>query len=215
MDIGGKNVVIRFGAAVLPLVLAGCAGVLTPRSDNAADQFFTRLSAHCGKAYSGRLVSNETPDADMIGAPMIIHIRTCSENEVRIPFHIGKGGSSWDRSRTWVISRTPSGLRLKHDHRHEDGTEDKLTMYGGDTSSIGTASRQDFIVDEGSVALFRREGLDRSVTNIWAVEVSPKNTVKPVFAYELRRTGENARYFRVEFDLARPVATPPAPWGHP
>jgi hypothetical protein len=31
-----------------------------------------------------------------------------------------------------------------------------------------------------------------------------------VFAYELRRP---ARFFRVEFDLTRPVAPAPAPWG--
>jgi hypothetical protein len=44
------------------------------------------------------------------------------------------------------------------------------------------------------------------VANVWAVEVEPNR----MFAYELRRPG---RFFRVEFDLARPVALPPPPWG--
>ncbi|HEY0053631.1 MAG TPA: hypothetical protein VGB49_09480, partial [Caulobacteraceae bacterium] len=38
-----------------------------------------------------------------------------------------------------------------------------------------------------------------SNTNVWAMEVHPGRT----FAYELRRAN---RHFRVEFDLARPVA---------
>jgi hypothetical protein len=57
-----------------------------------------------------------------------MHVRTCSENALRIPFHVGD-----DHSRTWVITRTENGLRLKHDHRHEDGSEDAVTQYGGDS----------------------------------------------------------------------------------
>jgi hypothetical protein len=215
LDISGQNGVIRFGLAALVIALAGCTGVLTTPPDNASNRFFAQISAHCGKAYAGRLVSSEAPDTDMMGVPMTMHVRSCSESEIRIPFHVGKGDGGWDRSRTWIISRTSNGLRLKHDHRHEDGIEDKLTMYGGDTKSEGTASRQEFLVDEESIALFRREGLERSVTNVWAVEISPTKDPKRVFAYELRRTGENARFFRVEFDLTKPIEAPPSPWGHP
>jgi hypothetical protein len=87
-------------------------------------------------------------------------------------------------------------------------------MYGGDTAAAGTTTRQEFPVDAESIELFKKEGLGRSVTNSWAVEVPPQGAVKPIFAYELRRTGENARFFRVEFDLSRQIAQPPAPWGH-
>lgn len=45
-----------------------------------------------------------------------------------------------------------------------------------------------------------------SITNVWAREIAPG----AVFAYELRRPG---RFLRVEFDLSRPVAPPPPPWG--
>ena len=54
--------------------------------------------------------------------------------------------------------------------------------------------------------MFRREGLVASVENTWAMEIQPA-----MFAYELTRP--NGRRFRVEFDLSRPVATPPTPWG--
>ena len=51
------------------------------------------------------------------------------------------------------------------------------------------------------------------MTNVWEVEISDKRAASPRFAYILRRTGENARLFRVEFDLGRAVTPPPPPWG--
>ena len=66
----------------------------------------------------------------------VMHVRQCSDREIRIPFHVGE-----NRSRTWVVTRTPQGLRLKHDHRHEDGTEDRVTQYGGDTRMTADAPR--------------------------------------------------------------------------
>ena len=129
-----------------------------------------------------------------------MHVRECSDREIRIPFHVGA-----DRSRTWVITRTGSGLRLKHDHRHEDGSEDALTQYGGDTASAGTAERQEFPADRHSKDMFLRGNIPASADNVWAMEARDER-----FAYELRRPN---RFFRVEFDLTRPVAPPPPPWG--
>src|SRR5690606_497864 len=99
-----------------------------------------------------------------------------------------------------------SGLRLKHDHRHEDGTPDATTMYGGDTRDAGSVQRQSFPVDAESVALFQREGLSASLDNTWAMELEAGKR----FVYELSRPG--GRMFQVEFDLTTPVALPPAPW---
>ncbi len=191
------------------ILLSGCTSVET-----AADpqrEFAKAIASHCGKAYAGRMVSNEAADKDMAGKAMVMHVTSCDPARLTVPFHVGPGGSSdkWDRSRTWVITQTDAGLRLKHDHRHEDGSADAVTYYGGDTASKGTAMRQEFPVDAESIALFKANGLDRSVTNIWAVEISDK-----IFAYELRRpAGPNARYFRVEFDLTKPIAAPPPAWG--
>lgn len=214
MDFGGEDAVKKFGICAIVIGLVACSSISTPSAPpRAADAFFQRLASHCGKAFSGRLVSNEAPDADMVAMPMVMHVRNCSEHEIRVPFHVGKADGSWDRSRTWVITRTPQGLRLKHDHRHEDGSHDKVTMYGGDTASEGTAQRQDFLVDAESIALFQREGLGRSVTNIWVVDVDAANSATAKFAYELRRVGENARFFRVEFDVNASIAPPPPPWG--
>ena len=184
-------------------LLAACAGTLQPPIQP-ADRFMAQVQALCGKAFEGRLVTTDPTDADMGSQRLVMHVRECRPGEVRIPFHVGD-----DRSRTWIITRTASGLRLKHDHRHADGSPDELTMYGGDTASPGTASRQEFPVDAESIALFTRTGRNVSNTNVWAMEVAPAT-----FAYELRRPPvPGGRFFRVEFDLTRPVDPPPPPWG--
>lgn len=130
-----------------------------------------------------------------------MHVRECTREQVRVPFHVGE-----DRSRTWVITRTPAVLRLRHDHRHEDGAEDRLTQYGGDSLGVGHSSRQEFPADDFSKQLFRANNIPASAENVWAVEIEPGDR----FVYELRRPG---RHFRVEFNLATPVAAPPPPWG--
>lgn len=186
-------------------LLAGCQTAADP-APSPQSAFMARLGALCGKAFAGRLVASEPAgaDADMAGKALVMHVRSCSKDRIEIPFHVGE-----DRSRTWVITRTTQGLRLKHDHRHSDGTPDAVTMYGGDTADSGTPGRQAFPVDAESVANFRANGLARSVTNTWTVEVDSAQ-----FAYELSRpAGPTARRFRVEFDLTRPVPAPPAPWG--
>ena len=206
--------------AVLPMaaLLAACSPAATdiPEPGAPQDAFWNALSSHCGQAFAGKLVSSDEPDADMQGAEMAMHVRECSDERIAVPFHI-KGEDGWNRSRTWVFTRTEAGLRLKHDHRHEDGEPDAVTMYGGDTADEGSARSQSFPVDAESIAMFEREGLDASVTNVWTVEVDAAGAETPVFAYQLKRTvaggAPEARFFRVEFDLSQPIATPPAPWG--
>lgn len=184
------------GSLLLLLSLAACA-----QPQNPSAQFFENMSLYCGKAFQGHLVSHDEGDADFAEAEIIMHIRDCSADEIRIPLHVGE-----NRSRTWVISKTAHGLRLKHDHRHQDGSEDAVTQYGGDSSATRSAHRQEFPADEFSKIMFVREGLDVSVENIWAIEVTPDLR----FAYELRRPN---RYFRLEFNLLEPIPLPPDAWG--
>jgi hypothetical protein len=171
-----------------------------------ADAFLARLASHCGQAFAGRIIADQPPptgEDPFTGQPLVMHVRDCSPEVVNVPFHVGD-----DRSRTWVLTRTADGLRLKHDHRHEDGTPDAVTMYGGDTASAGTEQRQEFPVDAESIAMFEQEGLTASVTNTWAMEIEPGER----FLYELSRPG--GRLFQVEFDLTAPVDVPPPVWGH-
>ncbi|TRD11130.1 hypothetical protein FGU71_04200 [Erythrobacter insulae] len=186
-------------------------------ADGPQDGFWSALASHCGNAYRGTLVSDDAADADFAEADMVMHVRECSEDRIAVPFHVAIDGQ-WDRSRTWVFTRTDAGLRLKHDHRHEDGSSDAVTMYGGDTVDAGTAAAQNFPVDAESIAMFEREGLGASVTNVWTVEVEPAISGDGSFVYQLQRTIEGGapedRFFRVEFDLSTAAETPSAPWGH-
>lgn len=201
------------------LLLPACTTAQTPpeRSGDPQDAFWAALSSHCGKAYAGRLTTADAADADLAGAAMVMAVTDCSESAIAVPFHVRRVDGTWDRSRTWLITRTAAGLRLKHDHRHEDGSADAVTFYGGDTAGPGTARTQAFPVDAESIAMFQREGLAASVTNIWSVAVDPAGTPGGIYAYQLRRTvagGAPAeRNFRVEFDLTKPVAPPPPAWG--
>jgi hypothetical protein len=192
-----------FAALIASLSLAGCA---TAGMDESRNLLFSRLSALCGKAFEGRIASPVTEaDASFAGKRLVMHVRECSADTIRVPFHVGE-----DRSRTWVVTRQGAALRLKHDHRHQDGSEDALTQYGGDgDQTILTGAglvREEYPADDFSKALFARQKIPQSATNVWALEFGPRQT----FAYELRRPG---RFFRVEFDLTRPVAPPPPPWG--
>ncbi len=199
---------VRIVPFVALCLLSACATAPSraPVVDTApADAFLAALRTHCGQAFAGRvLVDTPAPANDAFaGRPLVMHVRECGTDTIRVPFHVGD-----DRSRTWVLTRTASGLRLKHDHRHADGTPDAVTMYGGDTATPGTQQRQAFPVDAQSVADFNANGLTASVTNTWAMEIEPGRR----FRYELSRP--NGRLFQVEFDLSRPAPTPPAPWSY-
>ncbi|WP_426040390.1 hypothetical protein [Brevundimonas sp. TWP2-3-4b1] len=178
--------------AAVAVILSACATTSAPSGPQ--DVFMSRLNALCGQRFEGRVVTTDAADASFASQRLLMHVRDCSPEEVRIPFSVGE-----DRSRVWIVTRTAGGVRLKHDHRHEDGTVDVLHMYGGDTASLGTAERQEFPVDAFSIALFNANAAAVSTTNVWAMEVHPDR----MFAYELRRAN---RHFRVEFDLTRPVA---------
>ena len=136
---------------------------------------------------------------------MVMHVRECTTDTVKIPLHV-----ETDRSRTWILKQTgpreDAGIQLKHDHRHEDGQEDAITQYGGHTLTPGTPTRQEFPADAFSKALFERSARPNSSLNVWAIEIRPGAR----FIYEVTRPN---RHVRFEFDLSRPVAAPPPPWG--
>lgn len=181
----------RLGILVA-LLASGCATTQTPATP--ADQFFARMSALCYKSFNGKLAAGDDSDASFAAAKMQAHVRTCTDREIQISFDVGE-----DRSRTWIITRTDSGLRLKHRHMLKDGTEDPVSQYGGDTAQPGTATRQEFPVDAYSKAMFTKEGRTVSNTNVWAFEIEPGQTL----TYELARPN---RLFRVAFDVANPLA---------
>lgn len=163
------------------------------------EAFWEGLEALCGGAFEGRV--RMAPDGDpwWEAERIVMEVRACSEGEIRIPLHIDE-----NRSRSWVVTRTATGLRLKHDHRLESGEPDlSNTEYGGDTTGPGTTWRQEFPADAYSVA-----AVPARESQLWFLELRPGDA----FIYGLRREATGLRY-HVEFDLTRPVETPPAPWG--
>ena len=192
-------------AVAVAVLAAGCrtAPIAAPVAPSAGGTLWSALQPLCGKAFAGRLVEGTEPsDADIGSQALVMHVRECSAEEIRIPFHVGD-----DRSRTWVLTRTATGLRLKHDHRHQDGSEDRITQYGGDSRVVAAGSTSlDFHADAHTAAL-----IPAAATNIWTVGVDRQART---FTYALRREATGRR-FRVEFDLGSEVAPPPAPWGAP
>jgi hypothetical protein len=200
-------------AAAATILLAACSDpppdAAAAPGDGAAvahggaqQEWWDRVQALCGQAFAGEMVRfDPAMDEGWLNRPVIMHVRECSENEIRIPLHVGE-----NRSRTWVLTRTADGIRLKHDHRHEDGSDEASTMYGGDTVAEGTAERQEFPADEHSRALFTAQNHPDGVQNVWAMEIVPGER----FGYRLNRFN---RDFGADFDLSRPVSPPPPPWG--
>jgi hypothetical protein len=182
----------------LLLALAFLLAAPAALAEEPADEFFANLAALCGQAFEGEVLVAPEGDTTFTGKQLVMHVRECTDEVLYIPFHVGE-----NRSRTWIITRTEDGLRLKHDHRYEDGSEEDLTQYGGDTAEAGTAFKQEFPADE-----FTAQLLPPAATNVWTVEIIPGET----FVYALRREGTDRR-FRIAFDLTQPVEPPPAPWG--
>lgn len=185
---------------VLALSLIAAAGAASA-SDTPADAsaWWERLQSLCGNAYEGTLIRAPEGDDTFRDARVVMHVRDCSADRVRIPLVVDA-----DRSRTWVLTRTPAGIELKHDHRHADGTPDTMTMYGGTTSNAGSADTQMFPADAQTREVIPGSGL----RSAWLIELHPGER----FIYAANRVGTD-RGFQVDFDLTRPVQAPEAPWG--
>ena len=188
-------------AQCLTLIMLASSHTLANAAPTSAQvEFFENVKLLCGKAYAGKVTVDNAPGGDFENKVLVMHIRHCDNNKLLIPFHVGD-----DASRTWVISKTETGLQLKHDHRHKDGSEDALTQYGGHTLESGWPQVQSFPADQETKELFVREGIPQSNGNTWQMYLYPT-----VFTYRMVREG---REFKIDFDLTKPIKTPSAPWG--
>lgn len=179
--------------AALPSLSAAQAPPAAP-----VDVFWQQLKKLCGKAYAGTVAAAPADDVTFKDKTLVMHVRSCEPNRIRIPFFVGE-----DRSRTWVLTRIKDRILLKHDHRHEDGKPDKQTMYGGLTTSVGMPTRQMFPADQQTVNI-----IPAASTNVWWIDL----VAGEHFSYNLRRMGSE-RYFSIKFDLKTAIVEPKAPWG--
>lgn len=158
--------------------------------------FWNTLKSYCGKAFEGEVIKAPEND-DFRGKKLVMHLLSCSDNEIFIPFNVGE-----NRSRTWVLRYIDGKIELKHDHRHEDGSDDEVTMYGGTTTNSGLPDIAAFPADEET-----RKIIPAAATNIWWITVKDS-----VYAYNLRRLGTD-REFSIAFDLTKEVEIPEPSWG--
>ncbi len=169
---------------------------------NVNQDFFDKLSQHCGNAYQGALAF-QAPGFDLLNGEelLIAHFRECDETTLKIPFHIEKEDGDWDRSRTWILTNHGNRLELRHDHRLADGTDDDFTMYGGFSYGENKANMHQFQSVERSEETGEYRG--------WRLEIYPGER------YVYGTVRDTNWTWRIEFDLSKPLdEVPPAPWGH-
>ena len=169
-------------ATFLPLLMLTALAV-SPKSPAASQSeaaptlFFQNLKKLCGQRLEGATeFPLDEPGHPLAGKKLTISVEQCSDNEIRIPLQAGE-----DKSRTWILTLREGRLLLKHDHRHADGTPDKVTMYGG-WAAEGDANRQRFPADSETAKL-----IPEAATNVWTLEIDAANGQ---FIYALERHGQ-------------------------
>lgn len=170
-----RLLVVVLVAAASGSLLAAAAP--TPADGGMAALFFENVRKLCGKRFDGATeFPKDEPGHPLAGKKLTISVEQCSDNEIRIPLQAGE-----DRSRTWILTLRDGRLLLKHDHRHADGTPDKMTMYGG-WAAEGGANRQRFPADSDTAKL-----IPEAATNVWTLEIDAQNER---FIYALERHGQ-------------------------
>ncbi len=164
--------------------------ILKEESLNIHESFFQNLSKLCGKSFKGKEIYRSHHGESMAEFEMIMHVNVCKDDQIHIPFHIGE-----DKSRTWQFFLENGSLSLRHDHRHDDGTPEEQTMYGGYADDTGCEYRQNFPADEYSAELIEDGG-----GNVWTIKLDEDMTT---FTYRLERDKE--KRWRVDFDLTKPL----------
>lgn len=195
--------------------MAGCAPADDPETgfeyapEEAAEEyglspvqqaFWDNVQEHCGNAYAGR-VGDATPYYSAVAEAeqLRIHIRECSDSLTHISLHVDD-----NHSRNLMLTKTRTTLRLKHDHRYEDGTEEEISQYGGDAPAPGLETRQIFQADEHTESI-----LPNRFDNFWFLHQMDDET----FAYGVHWP-KHGHSIRLEFDVSETVDAPPAPWGY-
>lgn len=159
------------------------AEMLLPDSEQA---FLNNLASLCGQSFRGQETYMQEGRESWAGKDLVMHVTVCEPGQVQIPFHIDD-----DKSRTWMFLAEDGRLRFRHDHRHEDGTPEDQTLYGGYADGTGDAFRQHFPADDYTVEL-----LVDTLNREWHVVL---NEEMSNFSYRLLYHGEIV--FQADFDL--------------
>ena len=156
------SLIIALGLMISPVMVESQPTQPAPALDTNQQAFFDRVKSMCGARYEGESVYPEDPGDAFRGQLLVAVIESCTDDEIRIPLLVGP-----DASRTWVLKRTTAGLQFKHDHRHEDGTPDEVTLYGGVAADPGSHLSQSFPADSYTADL-----IPEASTNEWFLSFS-------------------------------------------
>lgn len=186
--------VIKTGLVVVFMAVTTFAFAQT--ADSPAN-FINQFKGIEGQYFEGEILQGGRAGDGFVGNRLIMHVAKVSDNELRVPFFVGE-----NKSRTWIITKNENGtLKLKHDHRHEDGSPEDVTFYGGDAPNAGWDNLQMFPADDETCKM-----IDYACQNVWWITMDGDT-----FTYNLRRIGSE-RVFTVSFDLSESIASDLKPW---
>lgn len=197
------------------MILSSCAESPQPQQQTSPDDmrsingaeglsaeqfaFWDNMREFCGKAFKGKLGDVTDYYMPFDESNVILHVFNCTNDLTHLALHIGD-----NRSRNLLLTQSDGTLRLKHDHRYEDGREEDITQYGGDAPKPGLAHRQIFEADAHT-----SEILPLRFDNFWFLDMMDENTL--AYGVHWPKQGHS---IRIEFDVNDAVDTPPAPWGY-
>ncbi len=184
----------------LTLILASCGQPQQTSTDvettertfllEAHQDFFDQLSAFCGQSFEGAETYTIEGRENWQGKRLVMEVILCEEERVHISLAVDE-----NRSRTWMFLAEDGELRFRHDHRHEDGSPEEVTLYGGYATNAGSAFVQYFPADDYTCQL-----IDYACKNEWVVMLSDDLST---FSYILSLDG--VMRFQADFDLTNPL----------
>lgn len=161
------------------------------------ESFFDAIKSHCGKAFSGSVEDSSNSTA-YNGKKFVLHIRDCSNTQIKMPLHIDDNSS-----RILILTKSGESIKLEHDHRHPDGSPDALTLYGG-YSVDSTAKVANFPESSESIAITKAHAPNRTYPSLWSIILSAED-----ITYQVVRPG---RTIKSNFKFTDTLSDPPTAW---
>ncbi len=154
-------------------------------------KFYDNFKTLEGKRFSGTEIFISDTNNSWAHLNLEMFVQEFSDTLIKVPFKVGD-----NKSRTWMFFMEDENiLRFRHDHRHEDGTPEDLTMYGGYATDEGSEFIQFFPADQ-----YTCDMLPRICDNLWIAEFSEDLST---FSYSLKK-GDNL-IITIRFDLTQPL----------
>lgn len=191
-----KSSILRF-KTVYPMIVMCLFLAQNAKGQLPRDTFFQHMAQLEGRAFRGMVCAAPEGDTTFTGKSIILHGSAFRNDSVFLHLLVGE-----DRSRNWIVVRSTHSLELRHIHRHQDGTLDAITDYGGMTTNPGTGVVQFFPADDRT-----HQVILAAAGNVWWMEFTSDHH----FRYHLRRLGTE-RYFCLSFDLSSSIPIPPTAW---